>query len=195
MTAEGSVRGGLRGGRRVRNESELAALLACGLEGDERAYRLFLERVASQVRGLARWSLRSVDASDVEDIVQETLLAVHTKRHTWRRDRPVGPWIGAIARYKMVDALRRRGGRVTIDIDDLADVLPAPPEEETLSQTRIDAALVALPPGQRSVVSALTLEGRSIRETASRLGMTEVAVRVAFHRGLARIRALIGGVA
>ncbi|WP_343057035.1 sigma-70 family RNA polymerase sigma factor [Chthonobacter rhizosphaerae] len=177
----------------MRDECELADLMTRALDGDERAYRAFLERVAGHVRALARWKLRLADPSDLEDIVQETILAIHAKRHTWRRDRPIGPWIGAIARHKMVDQMRRRGSRGTVDIDDVVDVLAAPSDDETCPRDLIDAALVSLPRGQRLVVSALTIEGRSIRETASRLGTTEVAVRVAFHRALARIRALVGG--
>jgi RNA polymerase sigma-70 factor (ECF subfamily) len=177
----------------VHDETELADLMRSALAGCDADYRLFLDRVASKVRSLARRKLSGYRGADVEDIVQETLLAVHTKRHTWRTDRPIGPWIAAIARYKVVDEMRRRGSRVEVDIADLADLLAVPETEATATEAMVDRALGALPSGQRSVVSAITIEGRSVRETATLFGMTEVAVRVALHRGLATIRARIGG--
>lgn len=175
----------------MRDEAELAALMRKALDGDDRAYREFLERTAAQVRGWVRRKLAGRPA-EVEDVVQEVVLAIHAKRHTWRQERPIGAWIGAIARYKIVDELRRRAPRVEVDIAGLEGILAAP-EAEAVPEGLVDRALVALPPGQRSVVAAVTVEGHSIRETASRLGMTEVAVRVALHRGLAAIRRTIGG--
>jgi RNA polymerase sigma-70 factor (ECF subfamily) len=92
-------------------------------------------------------------------------------------------WVYAIARYKLIDAFRRRGRRIEVEIDEIADSIAAP-EPETLSERDLNRALDTLPPGQRSVVSAISVDGRSISETAGKLGMSEVAVRVALHRGL-----------
>jgi RNA polymerase sigma-70 factor (ECF subfamily) len=128
---------------------------------------------------------------DPEDVVQETLLAIHLKRHTWRIDTPVTPWLYAIARYKLIDAFRRRGCHVEIEISEIAETY-AEPEPETLSDREVGRALETLAPGQRSVVAAISVEGRSIRETATSLGMTETAVRVAHHRGLAVIAKRFG---
>jgi len=128
---------------------------------------------------------------DPEDVVQETLLAIHLKRHTWRIDTPVTPWLYAIARYKLIDAFRRRGRHVEIEISEIAETY-AEPEPETLSDREVGRALETLAPGQRSVVAAISVEGRSIRETAKSLGMTETAVRVAHHRGLAVIAKRFG---
>ncbi len=63
--------------------------------------------------------------------MQETLLAIHQKRHTWREDMPVRPWLYAIVRYKVVDAFRARGRRVQVPIEDFAEVLPAEPRSPT----------------------------------------------------------------
>ncbi|MEQ1955799.1 sigma-70 family RNA polymerase sigma factor [Mesorhizobium sp. CN2-181] len=166
------------------DETELARLLRAALGGDEKAYAAFLSRVASLVRGFAR---RRIDhAVDPEDIVQETLLAIHTKRHTWRSDAPVRPWVFAIAKYKIIDAFRRRGRHIEVDIADFAETL-AEPERESASPREVERALGRLPPGQRQVVTSISIEGRSIAETAQALGMNETAVRVALHRGLAAI--------
>ena len=167
------------------NEEELAQLMRAAIAGDERAYSEFLRRTASLVRLFAERRIVQ-RAIDPDDIVQETLLAVHTKRHTWRDDAPIKPWIYAIARYKLVDAFRHRGRRLEIDIDEIAESF-AGPESEILSDREVGGALEALAPGQRSVVAAISVEGHSIGGAAKSLGMSEAAVRVALHRGLTAI--------
>lgn len=173
-----------------KDDQELAALLGAGMAGDEKSYAAFLRKVAPLIRGFVR---RKIVAGgiDPEDVVQETLLAIHLKRHTWRQDAPVGPWIYAIAGHKTIDAFRRRGRRIEIDIDDFAETIAAP-EEETVSGRDLDRVLESLAPGQRAVVSSISVEGRSIKETASALDMQETAVRVALHRGLAAIAKRFG---
>jgi len=89
------------------DETELAGLLRAAIAGDERSYAAFLEQVATMIRSFLRRRIAHA-AIDPEDVVQETLLAVHLKRHTWATDAPVMPWLYAIARHKLVDALRRR---------------------------------------------------------------------------------------
>jgi len=173
-----------------RDENELAMLLRAAIAGDEKAYAAFLGRTAAIVRGFARRKIVQ-GGVDPEDVVQETLLAIHTKRHTWITDAPVLPWIYAIARFKLIDAFRKRGRRVEIEIGDIAET-HAQPESETVSDREISRVLNGLAPGQRSVVAAISIEGRSIVETAETFGMTETAVRVALHRGLRAIAKKFG---
>jgi RNA polymerase sigma-70 factor (ECF subfamily) len=173
-----------------KDEAELAGLLRAAIAGDEKAYTVFLARTAALVRGFVR--RRVIQGGvDPEDVVQESLLAIHLKRHTWREDAPVLPWLYAIARYKLIDAFRRRGRRIEVDVDDFADSI-AQPETETVGERDLNRVLDSLPPGQRSVVAAISVDGRSIGETAGHLGMTEGAVRVALHRGLAAIARRFG---
>lgn len=172
------------------DEAELARLLRAAIAGDEKAYSAFLTKAAALVRAFARRRVGE-RGLDPEDVVQETLLALHVKRHTWRTDAPVTPWLYAIARYKLIDAFRRRGSRIHVELDDIAELAAAPAPERATSR-EISRALEALAPGQRSVVSAISVEGRSIGETARKLGMTETAVRVALHRGLATIARKFG---
>jgi RNA polymerase sigma-70 factor (ECF subfamily) len=172
-----------------RHEDELARLLRTAIGGDERAYRDFLVRAAALVRGLARRKVQG--GVDPEDIVQETLLAIHLKRHTWRTDSPVMPWLHAIARHKLIDAFRRRGRQLDIGVEDITDTF-AEPELESVSEWEMGRVLDTLSPGQRSIVTAISVDGRSIRETAEKLGMSEPAVRVALHRGLTAIARRFG---
>jgi RNA polymerase sigma-70 factor (ECF subfamily) len=173
-----------------KDEAELSRLMRAAIAGDERAYADFLHRTAGLVRGFARRKIVQ-GGVDPEDVVQETLLAIHVKRHTWRQEAPVLPWVYAIARFKLIDAFRRRGRRIEVEIDEIAETF-AEPEAETVSERDINRVLDSLPPAQRSVVSAVSVEGRSIGETAAKFGITETAVRVSLHRGLAAIARRFG---
>jgi RNA polymerase sigma-70 factor (ECF subfamily) len=110
------------------DETELARLMRAAIAGDERAYTEFLRRAACLVRSFARRKVVQ-GGIDPEDIVQETLLAIHMKRHTWRDDAPVTPWLYAIARYKLIDAFRRRGRRVEIEISEITETFAEPEPE------------------------------------------------------------------
>ncbi|RUV14149.1 sigma factor-like helix-turn-helix DNA-binding protein, partial [Mesorhizobium sp. M1A.F.Ca.IN.022.04.1.1] len=101
------------------------------------------------------------------------------------------PWVYAIARFKLIDAFRRRGRRIEVGIDEIAETF-AEPEAETVSERDINRALDGLPPSQRSVVSSISVDGHSIGETAVKLGISETAVRVSLHRGLAAIAKRFG---
>ncbi len=173
-----------------KDEAELSRLLRAAIAGDERAYADFLHRIAALVRGFVRRKIVQ-GGVDPEDVVQETLLAIHVKRHTWRPDAPVLPWVYAIARFKLIDAFRRRGRRIEVEIDEIAETF-AEPEADTVSERDINRALDGLPPAQRSVVSSISVDGHSIGETAARLGISETAVRVSLHRGLTAIAKRFG---
>jgi len=177
-------------GARVRGrDEEWTGLMRAANAGDATAYRRLLEAVtpvlrAATYRGLARAG-QPVDQS--EDIVQEILLAVHLKRQTWDATAPFAPWLFAIARNKLIDALRRRGRRVFVNIDDFSETMAAPSASETLSPGEVALHLDGLPPRQRDVLRSIAVESASIKETATRFAMTEGAVRVALHRGLASL--------
>ena len=175
--------------------TEWTELMRQAVAGDSTAYHRLLRAItpvlrATAQRGLARAG-QPTDSS--EDIVQEILLAVHLKRHTWDPSAPFGPWLFAIARNKLIDALRRKGRRVFVDIDDFAEVLAGEPEKETASAREVDQHLAGLPPKQRDVVRSIAVDSASIKETAAKFAMSEGAVRVALHRGLASLAAKLKG--
>src|SRR6202011_3042053 len=162
-----------------------------GISGASAAYHRLLKagtpvRRARARRGLARAG-QPVDQS--EDVVQDILLAVHLKRHTWDAKAPFAPWLFAIARNKLIDALRRRGRRVFVNIDDFAETIPDEPVAETVSANEIAAQLQSLPARQRDVLQSIAVESASIKDTAAKFAMSEGAVRVALHRALASITA------
>src|ERR1043165_5370062 len=161
------------------------------LAGDSAAYQRLLGAVAPVLRANARRALvrAGQPADQAEDIVQDILLAVHLKRHTWDADAPFAPWLFAIARNKLIDALRRRGRRVFVNIDDFAETLAGGSAEETLPAREVAAHLQTLPARQRDVLQSIAVDSESIKATAARLSMSEGAVRVALHRGLATLSA------
>ncbi|PKR90150.1 RNA polymerase subunit sigma [Pleomorphomonas diazotrophica] len=173
-------------------EEEWAAWMRAAMAGDTLAYHRFLKAVTPYLRSIAR---RRCDqfgapASDVEDVVQEVLLAVHLKRGTWDMSRPVGPWLSAIVRNKLVDSLRRRGRQVSVRIEDVMETLEATRQDEGADQVDVDRMVDSLRDPQREIVRSISLGGAGIRETAERLQMTEGAVRVALHRALKGLAAL-----
>ena len=174
-------------------EDVLAELMRTALRGDEIAYNAFLRRTAELTRRAVTRRLKSSWPSGIEDVVQETLLAIHLKRHTWRSAEPILPWLATIARYKAIDACRRRGFRVERPVEEFAEVLAGPDETHSFEETQhIEMAVGSLSDGQQRVVRSIALEGRSISETAKALDMKETAVRVAFHRGLSTIAQRFG---
>ncbi len=162
--------------------------------GDEAAYRAFLADASAWLRGYARAGLNRAGRStgDAEDIVQETLIALHLRRHTWDEAQGVGPWLRGIARHKLIDALRRRGSHGHVPVDDLAEVLPAPAPEAALPEGDILRMAAALPEKQAAIIQATFVEGQRAAEIGSRLGMSEGAVRVALHRALKALAAKFG---
>jgi len=176
-------------------EDEWTVLMRSAMEGDGAAYHRLLKAITPVLRAATRRGLsragQGVDQS--EDIVQDILLAVHLKRHTWDANAPFAPWLFAIARNKLIDALRRRGRRVFVDIDDFAETLADQPPAETASPSEVAAQLQTLPARQRDVLQSIAVESASIKDTAKRFSMSEGAVRVALHRGLASLTAKLRG--
>jgi RNA polymerase sigma-70 factor, ECF subfamily len=175
-------------------EIDWGDLMRAANGGDAAAYNRLLTRLAPAVRAVARRGLgrAGLGPEEAEDVVQETLLAIHLKRHTWDPSLPLGPWVRAIARNKLIDAMRRRGRRNQVSIDDVIDTLASDTAEPTPIPGKLDEHLQSLPDRQQSVVRSISLDGASIRDTAARLNMSEGAVRVALHRGLAALAAKFG---
>ncbi|MGY4459151.1 RNA polymerase sigma factor (sigma-70 family) [Bradyrhizobium sp. LB13.1] len=136
-------------------EDEWTGLMRSAMAGDDAAYHRLLRAVTPVLRAAARRGLaRAGQPPDqAEDIVQEILLAVHLKRHTWDNEAPFAPWLFAIGRNKLIDMLRRRGRRIFVNIDDFAETLPGEVPQETASAGEVASQLNTLPQRQRDVVA------------------------------------------
>jgi RNA polymerase sigma-70 factor (ECF subfamily) len=173
-------------------EERLRSLLIRGLAGDAAAYHALLGELAAHLRSFLRRRLARLP-EEIEDLVQELLLAIHNQRHTYDPEQPLTAWVQAIARYKLIDLLRRRSRT-----DLLHD--PLDQEEELFAaadagaaEARYDVAklLQELPDRQRLPILYVKIEGGSVADTAKRTGMSESAVKVGIHRGLKALAAKI----
>lgn len=171
-------------------EQSWATAMGAERRGERQAYEEFLREFASSLRRIVRIRLNrlGLSASETEDVVQDVLIAVHSKRGQWDPSRPLMPWLNAIARYKMIDTARRlrRDVRLRIELteEEWSD-LSGPNEIDPIHNAAdVERMISDLPAGQQSVVRTVGLDGASPREAATRLGMSEGAVRVAFHRSL-----------
>jgi RNA polymerase sigma-70 factor, ECF subfamily len=163
--------------------------------GDGVAYERLLKDIAPMLRRLVRARLAKVGLSvhEAEDVVQEILIGLHAKRHTWDETRPFLPWLYTITRYKFIDASRRlrreASYRVEITMDELSEIFEAPADDTDRSMLDLDRHLAILPQGQEKVVRALALDGATVRATAEKLRTSEGSVRVLYHRALRRLAA------
>jgi RNA polymerase sigma factor (sigma-70 family) len=193
ITVAHNIRVGDEGTMMQSREELWAEAMRAERRGDAAAYERLLKEIAALLRRLVGYRLAQLglNAHETEDLVQEMLIGLHTKRHTWDESRPFLPWLHAIARYKLADAARRlrREARYRIDLtfDEFAELFEAPAEDLDRAVLDIDRHLSGLPQGQQAVVRALAIEGDTVRATARKLRTSEGAIRMTFHRALQRL--------
>ncbi|MEO6031659.1 MAG: sigma-70 family RNA polymerase sigma factor [Burkholderiaceae bacterium] len=175
-------------------EAELHTLLLRGLDGEHAAYQAFLHKLSAHLRAFLRRRLFGWP-DDVEDLVQECLLAMHNKRNTYQPDQPLTAWVHAIARYKLIDLLRSKSGREALHVPLDDDVAVFAESSTDASDARRDLAglLGTLPDRQRLPIEQVKLNGLSVTEAAALLGMSESAIKVGIHRGLKALGKRVGG--
>ena len=175
-------------------EDRLREWLLPGLRGDAAAYHRFLKDLSAYLRAYFRKRLYQ-RPDEVEDLVQETLLAVHNQRHTYRPDQPLTAWLHAIARYKLIDLLRAHSAReaLTDPLDDELEVFAASDADAADARKDLGQLLATLPDRQRLPIVHVKLEGLSVVEAARITGMSESAIKVGVHRGLKALAARIKG--
>ncbi len=172
-------------------EAVLRPLWVRAQGGDEAAYREALRRIAVRLRGWLRRRLQSLP-DEVEDLVQETLLAIHLQRGTYDPAVPVSRWVLAIARHKLIDLWRRRGRREALNdaLDDVPEGALVAVSDEFPVQRDLATLLGALPPAQQDAITMTKLVGLSMAEASARSGVSVSALKVQVHRGLKRLAEL-----
>lgn len=158
-----------------------------GLSGDGRAHAALLSEAASYLRGYFARRI-GADAADLEDLVQETLLAIHLKRDTYDQSQLFTPWLYAIARYKLMDSFRRAGSRKTVPLDEADELFTTENPEEGAVRRDVGALLARLPARQRRLMEDVKITGLSMEEAAQKSGMSVTAVKVSVHRGMKRLQ-------
>jgi RNA polymerase sigma-70 factor (ECF subfamily) len=166
-------------------EAQLKALMIAGQSGDRSAQSQLLSLLAGRLR--AFFVRRLTDTSQAEDLVQETLLAIHQKRATFDPKQSFTPWAYAIARYKLIDSIRRSRGRRHIPLEDAGELLAEDNPEEGAVRRDVASLLARLPARQRALILDVKLRGLSMEEAANRSGVSVTAAKVSVHRSMKRL--------
>ncbi len=171
----------------IADEPTFARLMMASQAGDRRAYAVLLDE--AQV-WLQRYFRRRVPPAQIDDLVQDVLLALHNKRATWDANRAFLPWLAAIARYRWVDQLRRVYRASESELGDF-DAPVDSEEDAVLARMSLERLFVQLPPGQSRAIELVKIDGLSVTEAAVRTGQSESLVKVNIHRGLRKLSALV----
>jgi RNA polymerase sigma-70 factor (ECF subfamily) len=171
-------------------EERLRGQFLAALAGDAASYRQFLAALSAHLRAFLRRRMQRWP-DDVEDLVQETLLAVHDSRHTYRPAQPFTAWVHTIARYKLVDYLRARSRREELNdpLDEELEIFARSDTDAAEARRDLAQMLAVLPERQRRVLVMVKLAGASVAEAARETGQSEVAVKVGVHRSLKALAA------
>jgi len=167
------------------SEAQLKAWMLGGLDGDEDAHAALLRALVPLLHSFYRRRMRG-GARDAEDLVQETLISVHTRRASYDRNRRFTPWLYAVARYRLIDYYRR--SEISVSIEDVDDILAAEGfEERVTARMDVDSLLNTLSPKQARAITDTHLDGKSVAEAAAGAGVGESDIKVSVHRGLKAI--------
>ena len=155
-------------------------------QGNAGAYRRLLDELR---KWLCRFYARRLPPAMVEDAVQDALIAIHDKRHTYDPERPFKPWIVAVARYKWIDRLRSMGRATTEELPD--DIAVEDHESSVTSSVVLAQLMTELKPAQAEAIRLVKIEGFSVEEASARTGQSGSLIKVNIHRGLARLAAIV----
>lgn len=174
-------------------ETRLRELMLASLDGDAAAYRALLAELGRHLRPYFTRRLTPAFASHAEDLVQETLLAIHTRRLTYDRTRPFTAWLHAVAHHKFVDHVRRQSIRLTVPLEDDAPIFAHDDHTDAAARRDLEAVLDNVPERTSDLIRRTHVQGATIAEAAAIHGMTETAAKVSIHRGLKSLMARFSG--
>jgi RNA polymerase sigma-70 factor (ECF subfamily) len=182
-----------------KDEQELSHLMRLTQSGDSGAYNQLLTRIEKMLQSYVRKSVRDDMA---EDVIQEIILGIHAKRNTFNTEQFFLPWLYAIARYKVIDYIRAKGKREVLLIDPedsesllASDILLASDFFGVVDSFTVDdleSLFVDLPEKQREVIKSVKIDGLSIKETSTKLNLTESDIKISIHRALKTLKARYG---
>lgn len=173
------------------SEAQLKDWMIGCLDGDGASLTRLLRALVPILESFYRRRMQDAQG-DIDDLIQETLIAVHSRRASFDRERAFSSWLFAIARYKMIDHFRK-GGR-TCTMEGLEDILVTEGfEDSSGAQMDVERLLDELPPKQAEAIRATRIDGLSTAEAAVRQNIGESDVKVSVHRGLKALAARIQG--
>ena len=173
-------------------EMQLKVLMLAGLAGDAKAHQQLLVAAAARLRSYFGRRL-GADASDLEDLVQDTLIAIHERRESYNPALPFTAWLHAIAKYKLVDHYRRAGVRRHVGLDDIEELTTSDGFEPVLASLDIEQLLAELPSKHRQAIRLTRIEGFSVEEASQRTDQSPSTIKIGVHRGLKKLVARVRG--
>ena len=173
-------------------ELRLHALMRRAQAGEAAAWRALLTELYERLGVYFGRRLGPAHAADLEDLVQETLLAIHRRRVTYDASQPFTAWAYAIARYKLIDFWRRNRIRGTVPLEAVEGTLWEEPDLSAEARLDLEKALAVLPARQQKLVRDVKIEGLSLAEAGARAGISEGAAKVALHRAMMALAAKAG---
>jgi RNA polymerase sigma-70 factor (ECF subfamily) len=180
-----------------KDERHLADLMRDAQSGNAIAYVGLLEDITPRLRRIIRRQRSFLGTEDIEDLLQDILLSLHSVRATYDHARPFMPWLMAIARNRLADGARRysRHGAHEVQADPGTVTFPAElPNtimEEYGDPDALRKAVSSLPTGQREAIEMLKLQEMSLRDASAASGMSIGALKVATHRAMNALRKLL----
>lgn len=177
-----------------KDEARWAAYMRASQEGDQEAFEALLNEILPRIRSQVFGRLGGREHA--EDVVQNVLLSIHRSRHTYHPTRPFKPWLNAVTRNAVIDAVRARRNdwrHQSFDEHEVPGELASPSETREAISPELQSALSRLPEAQREAVELLHVEQLSVREAANKTGSTVGAFKVRAHRGRVRLREILTG--
>ena len=171
-------------------EAQYRGWMLAGMAGDASAYRKLLSALTGHLRA---YYARRVGPTVAEDLVQESLIAMHSRRATYDPAQPFTAWVYGIARYKLIDEYRREKRRAAVPLDEAPDLFAHDETEAAIASRDVEKLLARLPEAKRNLVRDIKLKGLSVSEAAAASGLSESAVKVTVHRALKSLGQDLGG--
>jgi RNA polymerase sigma-70 factor (ECF subfamily) len=171
-------------------EAQYRDWMLAGMMGDGNAYRMLLKALTGHLRA---FFARRVGPTAAEDLVQETLIAIHAKRETYDPALPLTAWVFGIARYKLIDEYRREKRKRTVPLDEAPELFAHDEAESAGARRDVHKLLAKLPEAKRALLKAVKLDGLSVAEAAKKTGMSETAVKVGVHRAIKSLNEEVSG--
>lgn len=168
--------------------------MLAGLDGDDRSHKALLTKLSTYLRAYFKRQLARIGQSsaEAEDLVQETLISLHVRRHTYDKSAPLTPWVYAIARYRLIDYLRRnKSASLNMPVEFADDVFVESDATAVDSGIDLSKLLSKLTPKMREAIQSIKVDGLSVSEAAKRTGMSPSMIKVSVHRGLKILSLLV----
>ena len=170
------------------DEQRWSALMLAAQGGNEGDYKQLLGELSAFIERYLR--SRIGRHQSIDDWVQDILMAIHQGRHTYNPRRPIRPWLFAIIRHQTIDGMRRQNAYTQMLERQAEQIACAEaPEQGSMDKALIEGRLFkALAPPHREALTLTKIIGYSSKEAASKIGISETALKVRVHRAIKQLK-------